>query len=400
MNGLYSTVQTYDPLPYGDTWWGGPINGANKCKQFIKNLHKENKCAIIECNITCPKDLYQPVLPEKIDGKLTFHLNITSGSWTSYELEVAISKGYVVKNIINSLCSKTCTKLFATYMNKFISLKEKYGKDSPDRNDGLCALAKMFSSGLWGKFGQRDINTFTKFFSGKKLDEWHRLIGQYNNDKIADINVHEVNNDYIYATITPTEDENLNLKTTNVMLAAFITSHARLRLFVVLDKYGARIAYHDTDSVYIIFSSEEEMNSILKDMDIGSKLGQWKNETITRIDGVDYLNPIIELIALGPKTYAKKSMLGDECVKSKGFNDKSFTFSAYKQLVKIFIKNGFTNTTKLTSTQLHFRRGCGSGKDSIYTYDNYVKNLIVSLQKFYIQSPMITLPFGHKDIPI
>ena len=400
VNGLYSTVQTYDPLPYGDTWWGGPINGANKCKQFIKNLHKENKCAIIECNITCPKDLYQPVLPEKIDGKLTFHLNITSGSWTSYELEVAISKGYVVKNIINSLCSKTCTKLFATYMNKFISLKEKYGKDSPDRNDGLCALAKMFSSGLWGKFGQRDINTFTKFFSGKKLDEWHRLIGQYNNDKIADINVHEVNNDYIYATITPTEDENLNLKTTNVMLAAFITSHARLRLFVVLDKYGARIAYHDTDSVYIIFSSEEEMNSILKDMDIGSKLGQWKNETITRIDGVDYLNPIIELIALGPKTYAKKSMLGDECVKSKGFNDKSFTFSAYKQLVKIFIKNGFTNTTKLTSTQLHFRRGCGSGKDSIYTYDNYVKNLIVSLQKFYIQSPMITLPFGHKDIPI
>jgi hypothetical protein len=313
---------------------------------------------------------------------------------------MAISKGYTINSIAGSLCFKTCNNLFTTYMDKFISLKDKHSKDSIHRNDGLNSIGKMCSSGLWGKFGQKDIITFTEFFNANKIDDWQRLIGQFNNDEISDINIHEINNDYIYATITPNSKENLNLKTTNVALAAFITSRARLRLYALLDKYGPRAAYCDTDSIYIMFSSLEEQEEILNGNDIGTKLGQWKNECLVKIDGVDYLDPIIEFIGLGPKTYAKKSMLGNECVKSKGFNDKSFTFAMYKDLVKTYIKNNFKNTTKLTSTQLHFRRGSGIGKDSIYTYDNYVKNLVVSLLKFYIKSPLITLPFGHMDIPI
>jgi hypothetical protein len=400
VNGLYPTVMTYDLLPYGDPWNGVPCKGISNCHLFIKNLHLDGNCAIIKCNITCPKNLYHPVLPEKLDGKLTFHLNITSGTWPSCELEMAISKGYTINSIVGSLCFKTCNNLFTTYMDKFISLKEKHSKDSIHRNDGLNSIGKMCSSGLWGKFGQRDHNKFTKFFNANKIDDWHRLIGQFNNDKIADINVHELNNNYIYATITTNLEENLNLKTTNIALAAFITSRARLRLFALLDKYGPRAAYCDTDSIYIMFSSLEEQEEILNGNDIGPKLGQWKNECIVKIDGVDYLDPIIEFIGLGPKTYAKKSMLGNECVKSKGFNDKSFTFAMYKDLAKTYIKNNFKNTTKLTSTQLHFRRGSGIAKDSIYTYDNYVKNLVVSLLKFYIKSPLITLPFGHMDIPI
>ena len=60
---------------------------------------------------------------------------------------------------------------------------------------------------------------------------------------------------------------------TNVVIAAFCTSWARLKLWSVMNKLGSNVLYHDTDS--IIFSVKDENDYIPP---LGNYLGQLTNE--------------------------------------------------------------------------------------------------------------------------
>ena len=60
---------------------------------------------------------------------------------------------------------------------------------------------------------------------------------------------------------------------TNVVTAAFCTSWARLKLWLVMNKLGSNVLYHDTDS--IIVSVKDENDYIPPS---GNYLGQLTNE--------------------------------------------------------------------------------------------------------------------------
>ena len=62
---------------------------------------------------------------------------------------------------------------------------------------------------------------------------------------------------------------------TNLYIACFTTSWARLRLYNILEKLDRNVCYCDTDSV--VYMENKETKSIV-DKYIGDSLGEWTDE--------------------------------------------------------------------------------------------------------------------------
>ena len=99
------------------------------------------------------------------------------------------------------------------------------------------------------------------------------------------------------------ESSNFNV---NVVIAAFVTSYARLKLFNEMKKLGKRVLYHDTDSLIFTAKPDEYMP------ETGNYLGDLTNEIPE-----EYGGHITELVAPGPKNYAYKTVYPVENPKTK-----------------------------------------------------------------------------------
>ena len=89
---------------------------------------------------------------------------------------------------------------------------------------------------------------------------------------------------------------------TNVVIAAFCTTYARLKLWGIMNKLGKRVLYHDTDS--IIFSVKNTDKYILP---LGEYLGDLTNELCCKELGCKKCNCegywITEFVSCGLKNY-------------------------------------------------------------------------------------------------
>ncbi|XP_053392147.1 uncharacterized protein LOC128554859 [Mercenaria mercenaria] len=157
--------------------------------------------------------------------------------------------------------------------------------DKIEENPGLRLLAKIMLNSFWGKFGQCPNLTQTSF-----IDDPVQFIDMMNSDKqeiknVRFINEEEVqldsayNNDFIEASCR-----------TNVVVAAYTTAQARLKLYSYLQPLGDRVLYCDTDSV-VFTSAQGEW-----DPPLGDFLGDLTDE-------VPY-NQITKFVTGGPKNYA------------------------------------------------------------------------------------------------
>ena len=77
---------------------------------------------------------------------------------------------------------------------------------------------------------------------------------------------------------------------TNVVIAAFMTAHARLKLYSVWEQLNEIVVYYDTDSVIYTSKPGEE----------NPKTGVYLGELTDEVDG-DY---ITTFVSGGPKNYA------------------------------------------------------------------------------------------------
>ena len=93
---------------------------------------------------------------------------------------------------------------------------------------------------------------------------------------------------------------------TNVLIAAFTTAHARLKLYSVLEHLQTRVLYFDTDS--IIFTSQPD--------DWMPALGDYLGELTNELDGDGY---ITTFVSGGPKNYAYQTKNGKTTCKVRGF---------------------------------------------------------------------------------
>ena len=91
---------------------------------------------------------------------------------------------------------------------------------------------------------------------------------------------------------------------TNVVIAAFTTAHARLKLYSVLERLQGRVFYFDTDSVIFTSQPGEWIPPL------GDYLGELTNE----LDDGDY---ITTFASAGPKNYTYQARMGKQSVKSE-----------------------------------------------------------------------------------
>ena len=92
---------------------------------------------------------------------------------------------------------------------------------------------------------------------------------------------------------------------TNVVLAAFTTAQAGIKLYKVMRDLGRRVCYYDTDSIiYTVKEGEWEPS-------LGDHLGELTNE----LDDNDW---IVVFVSAGPKNYAYKTHQGKTCCKVRG----------------------------------------------------------------------------------
>ena len=100
---------------------------------------------------------------------------------------------------------------------------------------------------LAGKFAQRSNLSQTKIFDDPS--EVYKLL---TNDSITVDNIRLINEEVIEVTYKEEEAFAKVNPNTNVVIAAFTTCHARLKLYEVLEQLGDRVMYQDTGKCMIL----------------------------------------------------------------------------------------------------------------------------------------------------
>lgn len=310
----------------------------------ILNPEKYDKTwyGLIKCKILPPKKLYHPVLPQriKVDSyeKLIFALckkcaetrnqnkcqhNDTErsfiGTWTTDEVNKAISKGYKILNVYEVWhFDNTSHELFKDYMRRFMKIKLETSKydfktkgeedifkskiknsldidiDKFEYNAGLRSISKLCLNSLWGKFGQRSNMNQAKYVT--EPTEFYKILLD---DTVSNLNIQFVNDDMVQMTYNFKDHFIDNSNNTNIYIACFTTSHARLMLYDKLDYLQEKVLYFVTDSIIYIDDGTKNIKT-------GDMLGELTDE----LSG----NEITQFVSTGPKSYSFK--YGDNKQKS------------------------------------------------------------------------------------
>ena len=83
---LYPTVNALDRYPIGF----GHYETYKTVDEFLFALDHDICFGLAKVHIVPPKNLYVPVLPDRSKGKLLFHLEPMTGTWTTIELKKAL----------------------------------------------------------------------------------------------------------------------------------------------------------------------------------------------------------------------------------------------------------------------------------------------------------------------
>lgn len=406
IQSLYPTVQYYDPMPTGQ-----PVTLRYSAEHQPDERLLMTFFGFIECDIRPTRYLHHPLLCDYQDKKLLAHLYpMKRVVLTSAEFQVAVREAaYHCTHVYRIDFYKPRYDLFRSFIREWLRLKivsgaqpykedeaafEEYQSELSRRleiqvqkedfqfNPSLRTLAKLVLNSLWGKFGQRDqlvkcdiltdsaemIKYHERKRNGLIEEKATREYGGFMHMKKY-VNVHGISNK-------------------NVAIAAFVTAHARIRLWRQLHRLWDRVYYHDTDSIiYYYDPNDAEAYNIPE----GNFLGDWESETGKAV--------ITDLVALAPKTYAYRYRDDKgkikEIVKAKGFHVKGdecerlFTLDEYEKLLR-------QNVTEIAVQQRIFRHVVFP-EPAMQTYDA-IKKMVFQYNKGVVdQKSFRTYPFGYEQ---
>ncbi|ESO99215.1 hypothetical protein LOTGIDRAFT_239739 [Lottia gigantea] len=398
---------------------------------------------LIQCKVVPPRRLYHPVLPFRWNNKTTFPLcrscimenmqeseiseyvpcahsddeRALVGTYVSLELKKAASLGYKVIQVFevwhwaeekwSQYDTQTKTGgLFTGYIDHYLKTKmESSGYPSECRtdqekaqfiadvyqkegisldpakviyNNGMRSCSKLKLNILWGKFGQRDNFSQTEYIT--EPERYFDLLTDVT-QSIKDVQL--VNDNMVMVERLKLEEHVQPSQITNVVIAAFVTAQARLKLYSVLEPLAERVCYFDTDSVIYVHHPDQW------NPPRGNSLGEWKDELEENVT-------ITEFVSGGAKNYAYKLSNGQTVCKVRGFTlnyrgSKDLNFDSVKGMVGNVQQNiplVVTNPFKITRTR--DRRLCTRSEDKQYKVI-YTKRFIHFNDK---NEPTNTYPYG------
>ncbi|XP_053405164.1 uncharacterized protein LOC128558905 [Mercenaria mercenaria] len=373
---LYKEANEEETIDYYDVTSLYPfINKTGKIPLGHPRIITENFAEIdkyeglIKCKVIPPRDLFIPVLPCKMNGKLLFSLckicaesyqqtkclhtneeRAFIGTWVTDEVKKAIDKGYTLDCIYEVWHFENISQydpvakeggLFTEYVNTFLKVKQEksgwpkwckteeqkqtyieqyYEKEGVlldysniEKNPGMRALAKLMLNSFWGKFGQKLNKNQVEF-----IDEPALYFEKLTSDREEVTAVNFVSNEMVEIRWKYKDEFVEPTGKTNVVIAAYTTAQARLKLYSYLEKLGPRALYADTDSV--VFTS--------KVGDWMPSLGDYLGDLTDEIQG----NHIKTFVASGPKSYGYQLENPDESGKQTHCKIKGITLNFKNQM--------------------------------------------------------------------
>lgn len=180
-------------------------------------------------------------------------------------------------------------------------------------------------------------------------NRWHELLDN-KKYKIHRVFLNEDDNlqSFLHVFYSLEDDVNQGNDKTNVIVASFVTAHARIKLFREINKLGPkRILYCDTDSM--LFVSNKKTNEYIPKL--GNNLGDLTSE-ISESMG----NYIQTFVSTGPKNYAFKTDSGyiHCCVKGFTLNHLTSLKLNFESIIKI-VTDERNKKEKIKVNQLKFR---------------------------------------------
>ena len=387
-----------------------------------------------------PRRLYHPTLPysSEENGRLKFPLCRTCaekesrlpchctgeerafvGTYVTVELQEAVRQGYAIlkiyevyhysETVMYDANSKT-GGLFTPYINTFLKVKEEASgypaecetaaekKAYVDRyferegvkldeekiafNPGMRLVGKAALNSLWGRLAKRS-NLKKTIFCRNPAD----FFAIVNNKLYTVCDFHIVNEE----TVSLEYEVNAQLvsedKSTNVILASFVTAYGRLKLYEYLKKLGDAVLYFDTDSVVFLYDpAKPHIN-----LELGDFLGDLTDE-------LPRGTHITEFVSSGCKSYAFKLSDGSEVCKVKGFtlnykNSLAINFDVMKDMIlnqDIQEDNGLRAVPIVNETKINRDK-----KRHLIFNRKEIKLFKAVYTKRVIQPDLSTLPYGY-----
>ena len=136
-------------------------------KPTVDEIMNDSFIGIVKCEVIPPKNLYLPVLPERVKGpngveKLMFHLNPMTGVWARLK---GLMKPYVERFLKMKTCNagvktaEECQQLNEAHRQ--LGLNIVIQPEETCKNPGMKEISKLCLNSLWGKFGQRpDLDSY------------------------------------------------------------------------------------------------------------------------------------------------------------------------------------------------------------------------------------------------
>jgi hypothetical protein len=454
-NSLYPSINMFEEYPIGHP----EIITSN-----FKSL--DEYFGVISCRILPPQNMRAALLPQKINGKLLFALCKTcahetqtslcqhsvderalSGTWVTEEVKYAISKGYQLLDIFCIHHFKRKSRdLFSDYIRLFYKikvaasgnpcssdeelqqfieeLKKKEGIEIDasefENNSGKRSIGKLACNSLWGRMGMNENRSqCTAIFDLNELNRHLR-------DPLRDVHsIRRVNDKCVCINHKHSSIDCVDVSNnTNIYLAIFTTTYARLRLAELIDFVGwERVLYMDTDSLIYLLSENEEEN-----LTVSPFLGELSSE-------LDDDDVIVDFSTGGPKVYGFETRKGKCQTKVKGFKldqrtSAVFSNSNLKKIIQRYIevncdeRTGRVSIPKLNVAGMreeffeNFHSTCEnissvaatSGGISVYNTNRIrrsnaweifketeQKMYTVNCSKFIVMQNGLTVPFGFVE---
>ena len=193
-------------------------------------------------------------------------------------------------------------------------------------NTGLRSISKLCLNSFRGKFSQRSNMSQTKYIT--EVSEFYEILLE---DKLDNKNFQFINDDMVQMTYNIKDQFVDNSKNTNIYIACFTTSHARLMLYNKLDYLQEKVLYFDTDS--IIYADDGTKNIETGDM-LGDMSDELSGKGIT-----NFVSQVKESPILSPKSYSFKYGDNEEKSAIKGFtlnyeNSSTLNHDSMSKIVK------------------------------------------------------------------
>lgn len=394
-NGLYATAMSQYPMPIGELRW-----------TLNPDINNPETFGIVQATVHIKEDLYYPILPIKLNGRLIRPVGSFTGWWTTELLRQAIRHNqlYSYTCHLGILCDKSYN-LFKDYIlhNYNLRLKAKAEGDSV-----MDQFTKLLNNTAYGYFGMHETSQETAVITqsefellatqthiiqsdtlpcGKELVTFDRktrkIISELPEFKdvyedLESVSLHSYFN-----------DSSLNI---NAMIAGYITSSAQIHMNEVAltqIQKGNFPAYTDTDSLVTPY----DLGNLY-----GKDLGQFKEE-----------HKLSEGIFAGLKLYTFKSMTEkSEVTRNKGLKERLnreefanlYNSNTITRATVKWHRNLFKQLMTIKPTDLAFTRSIVKRVPILDTDGNWVDTKPLTLHNgVLVTKEYPPVPFNIHNIP-